>query len=124
MITINDKQLGVGGNSNLVGYIGHNGLMDFQIKEKFENNNKVKRDVIVLACFSKKYFETHLQNSNVNTLVWTTGLMAPEAYTIHDAITGYLNGESNDAINIRSAKAYSKFQKCSLNAAKRLLVTN
>ena len=50
--------------------------------------------------------------------------MAPEAYTIHDAITGYVNGETNDQIRLRAAKAYHKYQKCGLNAAKNLLVTN
>ena len=55
---------------------------------------------------------------------WTTGLMGPEAYTIHDAITGYIHEETNEEIRLRAAKAYSKYQKCSLGAAKRLLVTN
>ena len=50
--------------------------------------------------------------------------MAPEAYVIHDAITGYVNNEDNQQIRNRAAKAYSKFQKCSEKAAKNLLVTN
>lgn len=123
-LEIDDKTIGIGGNAKLIAYIGHDGLMDFQINEKFENIDGIRRDVIVLACYSKSYFEPHLQQSNVNPLVWTTGLMAPEAYTIHDAISGYAKNETNDAIRIRAAKAYSKYQKCSLNAAKRLLVTN
>ncbi|MDA8692514.1 hypothetical protein N9L92_00515 [Saprospiraceae bacterium] len=107
----------------MIAYIGHDGLMDFQINDKFENADGIQRDVIILACYSKKYFEPHLQNSNINPLVWTTGLMAPEAYTIHDAISGYIQNESNEEIKLRAAKAYAKYQKCSLNAAKRLLVT-
>lgn len=123
-LRVQNKTLGILGNSKLVAYIGHNGLMDFRIQEEFKNTDQKKRDVIILACYSKNYFETHLTQSNINALVWTTGLMAPEAYTIHDAITGYLNKESNEEIRMRAAQAYHKYQKCGLNAAKRLLVSN
>ncbi len=122
-LQIEDRKIGILGNSVLVAYIGHDGLMDFSLEEDFENADNKERDVIVLACYSKHYFEPHLQRAGVNPLVWTTGLMAPEAYTIHDALTGYVLGESNEQIRIRAAKAYSKHQKCSLSAAKRLLVT-
>jgi hypothetical protein len=49
--------------------------------------------------------------------------MAPEAYVLHDAIEGRLAGESEEQVRIRAAKAYSKFQRISLNAAMKLLVT-
>lgn len=123
-LTVNNRIIGILGNSKLVAYIGHDGLMDFSIKEEFENMDNVKRDVIILACYSKNYFASHLKKSNINPLLWTTGLMAPEAYTIHDAITGYVNGETNDKIRVRAAKAYNKYQKCGLNASKKLFVTN
>ncbi|KQT17699.1 hypothetical protein ASG31_09520 [Chryseobacterium sp. Leaf404] len=115
--------IGIGGNAKLLAYVGHDGLMDFQLNETFENTDQQKRDVIILACYSKKYFTPHLQKTNVNPLVWTTGLMSPEAYTLHDAISGYLNSESNEQIRSRAAKAYSKYQKCSDKAARNLLVT-
>jgi hypothetical protein len=59
----------------------------------------------------------------VYPLVWTTGLMAPEAYTLHDALKAYLDGKSNEEIRNKAAEAYHKYQKCGLNAAKRLLVS-
>lgn len=123
-LKVNNRNIGILGNSKLVAYIGHDGLMDFSLQEEFKNIDNQERDVIILACYSKSYFKPHLEKSKVNPLVWTTGLMAPEAYTIHDAITGYVNGETNEEIRIRAAKAYHKYQKCGLNAAKNLLVTN
>jgi len=123
-LNINNETIGISGNSSLVSYIGHDGLMDFQLSESFKNTDDKKRDVIILACYSKRFFSPHLSNSNVNPLVWSTNLMAPEAYVIHDAITGYVNNEDNQQIRNRAAKAYSKFQKCSEKAAKNLLVTN
>ncbi len=122
-VQINNKTIGISGNSQLVAYIGHNGLMDFQLSESYKNTDRKKRDLVILACYSKHYFSPHLKEANVNPLVWTTGLMAPEAYTIHDAIIGYLNNENNESIRTRAAVAYSKYQKCSKKAAQNLLVT-
>ncbi|QYJ69545.1 hypothetical protein K1I41_11340 [Flavobacterium litorale] len=123
-LKVNNVTIGIGGNAQLLAYIGHNGLMDFSIGESYKNTDGKKRDVIILACYSKMYFEPHLKAANVNPLVWTSHLMCPEAYTIHDAITGYLKNESNEAIRLRAAKAYAKYQKCSEKAARNLLITN
>jgi len=122
-LKLGQTTIGIGGNSTLLAYVGHDGLMDFQLNETFNNADKQKRDIIILACYSKKYFSTPLQKANVNPLVWTTGLMSPEAYTLHDAISGYLNNETNEQIRTRAAKAYAKYQKCSDKAARNLLVT-
>ncbi|MEJ5102357.1 hypothetical protein [Chryseobacterium sp. MYb328] len=55
--------------------------------------------------------------------MWTSHLMAPEAYILHDALTGYLNNESGEQIRSRAALTYSKYQKCSVKAARNLLIT-
>jgi hypothetical protein len=115
--------IGIGGNAILLSYIGHDGLMDFSINEEYKNTDGKKRDAIILACYSKKYFGPHLKQAHINPLVWTTNLMCPEAYTVHDAITGYLGGETKEKIRTRAAKAYSRFQKCSEKAALNLLGT-
>ena len=122
-IKINNETIGIYGNAVLNAYIGHDGLMDFQLSNKFENNDNQKRSCIILACISKKYFTPHLLATKSNPIVWTTGLMCPEAYTIHDAISGFINNESDEKIRNRAAMAYSKYQKCSLKAARNLLVT-
>jgi hypothetical protein len=114
--------IGIGGNAGLMAYIGHDGLMDFSITQAYKNTDGKKRDVIVLACYSKKYFAPHLRNANVNPLVWTTHLMCPEAYTLHDAITGYLAREPAEKIRSRAALAYARNQGCSEKAARNLLV--
>ncbi|MDR3236277.1 MAG: hypothetical protein LBT48_06065 [Prevotellaceae bacterium] len=120
---IGNQTIGIAGNSCLLAYAGHDGLMDFHLTETYTNTDARTRDVIILACYSKRFFSPYLRTANVNPLVWTTGLMCPEAYTLHDAITGYVNNESNELICTRAAKAYSTYQKCSEKAAKNLLVT-
>ncbi len=122
-INHNDLALQFGGDSDLLSYIGHNGLMEFNVKGNFTPKNTKKRDAIMLACISKSYFKSHLKQTKAVPLVWSTGLMAPEAYTLKWAIDGWIKNESNEEIRERAAKAYHHYQKCGLKGAKRLLVT-
>lgn len=122
-LQVDKKTIGINGFAQLSAYIGHDGLMDFDLEDDYINSDHKKRDCIILACISKRYFSNYIKNANATPLVWTTGLMCPEAYTIHDALSGYVLKESNEAIRSRAALAYSTHQKCGLKAARNLLVT-
>ncbi len=122
-LRINERTIGINGNSSLCAYIGHNGLMDFRIDEPYESVDGKSRDAIILACLSKKYYGYYMSKAKANPLVWTTNFMAPEAYTIHDALSGYVRDETDEQIRSRAASVYSRFQKCSVKAARGLLVT-
>ena len=122
-IQLNGKVLGINGNSKALAYIGHDGLMDFRLDEKFINTDSKTRDVFILACISKRFFSRYVINAKANPLLWSTGLMAPEAYTLHDALEGYVKKESPENIRSRAAKAYSRYQKCGEKAARNLLVS-
>ncbi len=115
--------LSFGGGADLLAYIGHDGLMEFTIERTFEPRNNQKRDAIMLACSSKDYFAPYLEQTGANPLLWTTGLMAPEAYTLKWAIDGWLLKETDAAIKERAAQAYHKYQKCGMRGARNLLVT-
>lgn len=116
-------KLPIRGGANLVAYMGHNGLMDFQLSKFPSKKNDVHRDAVVLACASKQFFGTALRASGAYPLVWTTGLMAPEAYTLKSALDGWIAGETGEQIRDRAAGAYDKYQKCGVRAAHRLLVS-
>lgn len=85
-LIIDNKIIGIEGNAKLIAYIGHNDLMDFKLPDNYKNKDNKKRDAIILACASKQYFTPYLKSANANPILWTTNLMCPEAYTIHDAI--------------------------------------
>jgi hypothetical protein len=85
--------------------------------------NETHRDAIILACVSKGYFATGLRASGAYPLLWTTGLMAPEAYTLKSALDGWIAGENNEDIRNRAAGAYDKYQKCGFRAAHKLLTS-
>lgn len=112
-----------GGGANLIAYAGHDGFMDFQLSTLPQKANDIQRETIILACVSKTYFAAPLRASGAQPLLWTTGLMAPEAYTLKSAIDGWILHETNAQIRERAAAAYDKYQKCGLRGARRLLTT-
>jgi hypothetical protein len=115
--------LNAAGGADLVAYAGHDGLMDFQLSAFPQGKSGNTHQAIILACISKSYFAAPLRATGATPLVWTTGLMAPEAYTLKSAIDGWILHESNDQIRERAAAAYDKYQKCGLKGARKLLVT-
>lgn len=68
-------------------------------------------------------FNNHFKADGDYPLLWTSNLFGPEAYSLHDALSGYIRGENAEAIQRRAATVYARFTKCSVPAAKRLLVT-
>jgi len=115
--------LNFGGSSDLLAYIGHNGLMDFQVSIDYLTSGKKMRDVIILACFSKSYFSPDIINAKAFPLLWTTNLMAPEAYTLKAAIDGWILNETGSQIKERAAQTYNQYQKCGLRGARALFIT-
>ncbi len=112
-----------GGDADLIAYVGHDGLMDFHVNVQYVNNVSEPKDIIILACYSKDYFQYEIQNAQANPLLWTTHLMAPEAYSLKSAIDGWLTGENGAAIEERAAQSYNQYQKCGINGARRLFTT-
>lgn len=122
LIKTNDQTIHFGGADDLIAYAGHDGLMDFSLQQQFSGDTSAKKETIILACYSKNYFSKHLKSSGSTPLLWTSGLMAPEAYTLHDSIGEWINGETPQQIRTAAARAYAKYQKCSFKAAQNLLV--
>ncbi len=122
-IRVGDKTLQIVGSANIISFVGHNGLMDFDLDKRIVKKDNENRKAIVLACLSKKYFSEYLKQTSAKPLLWTTNFMAPEAYILHGALEGWINNESDAQTRTRAAKAYAKYQKISLRSAKRLLIT-
>ncbi len=116
-------RLAIRGGASVVAYVGHDGLMDFQLPRIPQKKDTATRQAIILACGSKIYFASALRASGAYPLLWTTNLMAPEAYTLKSALDGWIAGETNQQIHERAAAAYDKYQKCGLKAARRLMAT-
>src|SRR5688572_14812905 len=109
----NGIEIPFGGAADILAYVGHDGLMDFSLPNEFENENSEDRKAIMLACKSKQYFSSHIKNTGVEPLLWTTGLMAPEAYILHDALNKWIDTGDPALTRIAAANAYAKYQNCS-----------
>jgi hypothetical protein len=122
-VLLKEEKLYIGGSSNLLSFIGHDGLMDFDLDAKFKRADTLKRESIILACISKRYFTPYIKTTGAIPLLWSTGLMSPEAYTLKAAIDGWIKNESAEQIRTRAAGAYHQYQKCGIKGARNLLVT-
>lgn len=114
-------KLRAGGSAHLVVYVGHNGLMDFSIEPSSDSPpDAPAKSAVVLACASKSYFLDHLRAAGAHPLLLTTGLMAPEAYTLDAAIRSWIREGTTAAVIQAAAEAYNHYQKCGIGAAQRL----
>jgi hypothetical protein len=100
-----NRSLPVAGGADLLAYIGHDAFMDFQIPRVAGKTGGHKREFVILACASKPYFGPYMRDTQSEPLLWTTGLMAPEAYTLQAALEGWTLSENNESIRQGAASA-------------------
>lgn len=117
-VTINS-----GGSAELLVYVGHDVLMDLKLPPAPKAQDKRQRQTIILACASKQYFTKVLEPTGARPLLWTTNLMAPEAYILSAALDGWIKHETDEQIRVRAATAYNKYQNCGLKSANKLFAT-
>ena len=118
-IEYDGKTLAFGGQSDCVAFTGHNGLMEFEVPYVDGVAGK-PRAAMILACAAKSYVVDHFKRSKATPVLWTTGLMAPEAYTLAAALEGWIKGEPTAQVRERAAQAYNKYHKCGISGARRL----
>jgi hypothetical protein len=122
-VDIPSGKLRGGGAADLIAYVGHNGLMDFSLPALPRGKAERTRSTVILACASKPYFQESLRSTGAHPLLWTTNLMAPEAYVLKAAVDGWILGEQGEKVRQRAAEAYNKYQKCGIKGALRLFAT-
>jgi hypothetical protein len=113
----------VGGDANLICYVGHNGLMDFSLDTYPSKTDNKKREVVILACASRNYFYNPLKKTGAYPLVWTTNLMCPEAYTLDAIIDSWIIHDLPKQTSEKAAQTYNQYQKCGIKGARNLFAT-
>ena len=110
--------LQAGAHSDLVAFVGHNGLMDYTFSHYFPWTDGPKPvAAVVLACKSHDYFIEPLDKAKCPPLITTRQFMAPEAYTLDAILRSWAAGEPPETVRRRAADAYARYQKCSRRAA-------
>ena len=97
------------GEDELVVYVGHDGLMDFNIDVDPQKN---ACDAMVFSCVSQSYFSPYLE-----MILSTYTLMAPEAYGVMAAIEAWAKDENEQEIRQKTAEAYAKYQRIPVKSA-------
>jgi hypothetical protein len=97
--------------------------MDFELTAYPKKADDRKREAIILACASKAYFDRALRLTGAEPLLWTTNLMAPEAYVLKAAVDGWILNEGGSSVRRRAAEAYNKYQNCGLKGAMNLFAS-
>ncbi len=121
-LQINNQKIGLHHAADLIGFNGHNGLMDMNISSKRAIHDQPK-DAVVIACASHDYFVPHLQETQAYPLLLTTNLLAPEAYVMEGIIDAWANLEDGASIHKSAGQAYHTYQKCGIKGATRLFKT-
>lgn len=119
------------GTAELLAYVGHDGLMDqgnpavAALKRSLPEQapGARSRPVLVIACDSRAFFAEPLRRAGATPLLWTTGLLAAEAYTLEAAVAAWASDEPPSRIRERAAAAYASHQRCGLAGARRLFAT-
>lgn len=104
------------GKYDLVAYIGHNGLMDFELPPA-DPPNRNATDVVVLCCKSRPYFEERIHRLRARPVLLTEQFMYPGAFLLHDVIEVWLNHGSLAEIRNAAGRAYARNQNISVKAA-------
>lgn len=112
-----DGPLVFGGGAKLLAYVGHNGLMDFELDLTLSPQDSQKRQAIILGCHSQSYFQPWLRQTGAEPLLWTTGLMAPEAYVLEGALSAWRQNLAAVEVRRFAAEQYHRFQGCGIRAA-------
>jgi hypothetical protein len=108
--------------ADLLGFNGHNGLMDVDVATPSQADGR-HRDAVVIACASNGYFAEPLEKIDGFPLLTTTNLLAPEAYILRAVLDGWGELKSGAEIRLAAGAAYNNYQKCGLNGATRLFKT-
>ncbi len=123
-----DVKLAIGGGAQFICYIGHNGLMDFDLRDvpKLNKFARTQPELAIFACYSKSYFKKIIYKIsgglNDHYIIWTTNLLAPEAYVLDGVLDNWIKFGKPETLRNGAADAYQKYQKCNNKYADNLFI--
>ena len=102
------------GSYDMVVFIGHNGLMDFDLPQPVKSDKQAKTpDCVVLCCRSERYFKDRIEAAGGRPILLTTQLMYPGAFILHAAADSWLDRQPISIIRESAGNAYARNQKLS-----------
>ncbi|WP_050027410.1 hypothetical protein [Verrucomicrobium sp. BvORR034] len=111
-----DIALPLGTKARWLAYIGHNGLMEFEVTwpdVPAGGAAATSRRAVVLCCIGQRYFP----KLGIPMALTTTQLMYPGAFILRDALEAVFDGKSGAEVKAAAARAYARNQQISVKAA-------
>jgi hypothetical protein len=104
------RTIAIGGRGHLVGYAGHNHLMDVPFYRFPKQTRRSPVGYFGLACMTAQYLASKLRGPAFPLLL-TRILMYPGAFTIGGLVRGFAKGGSARAVFRAGADSYARDQK-------------
>lgn len=98
-------------------FIGHNGLMDFDLRLPARTATVTNvADCVVLCCKSEPYFRRRIESAGGRPVLLTTQLMYPGSFILLAVAEAWLNGATTAGLRESAGMAYAGNQKLSKKA--------
>ena len=112
-ITLQDNStIDAAGNSDLIMFNGHNGVMDNIRIKKWHNKTTKRTDVVMNACVSYGYLQYDFMNAGGYPLVRSKSLLYPGAYVLEQIIDDWVAGVDEKQLCLNAGSAYCKKHSC------------
>lgn len=122
-IDVAGQKIALYGKADLVGFNGHNGLMDTDV-DLVRNSDGIMKDAVVIACVSKSWFSQHHENAGGYPLVTTTSLLYPGAPVMEEVLNRWALQKSDEMIRQGAGDGYYAMKpKSGVNGARRMFAT-
>ena len=98
----------------MVMFVGHDGLMDgvhAKLPQTFAKHTGHAKQAAVLACYSDRFFRSHLVAAGAQPSVTTYSLMAPEGYVVEAIARSFAAGGDPTAQRRAAGLAYAQYQR-------------
>jgi hypothetical protein len=113
------------GYTDVVCFVGHDGLMDMKLADYPKRQaGSAPAFIAVLACKSREYFGKSLADMGCPAVLTTTGLMAPEAYTLDALVRAWAKGSQLETIRLEAGRTYATYQKINARAGERVFAAD
>jgi hypothetical protein len=96
---------------HVVGYAGHNRLMDGLELPSATAHARRSPASFVLACYSESWFSDSLQSAGSQPLLMTRALMAPEGYAVDAVLRALGDNATHTMLRQRVVSAYARWQQ-------------
>jgi len=109
-LKLGDKMVRYGGLGHVVGYAGHNYLMDAPALKPPRITRNAPVGFFALACLSAPYMARGLQGGSTHALLLTRSLMYPGAFTVDGLVRGISAAEPQRRVFLRGVQRYAAAQ--------------